>query len=189
MVRVPLLVVVLGGTLAAAQPVSIFKEQGHAPRNFVNLRLGAASSSPNHPAICLEVSPIELLSVEACGTGSGFLHRDLDPEIAHFRANVKLMSWQTVIGYLQPRVGLGFAELQVGEDTPGFDFASTGPTGAATSGPEVGLSMRCLTPLVVGIELVTELNLSAAVFAHAPQLIRPQAVVQPTFSISLGFGF
>lgn len=188
MVRIPLLLAVLGASLAAAQPVSVFKEQGHAPRHYGNLRIGAASSSAR-PELCLELSPLALLSVEACGTGSGFLHRDPAPEIAHFRAKATLMSWETPIGYLQPRVAAGFAELQVGEDTAGFYFANAGPTGMETSGPELGLSLRCLTPVVAGFELVSELNFNAAVFAHAPELLRPQAVVQPSFSMSIGFGF
>lgn len=188
MLRSALLFVVLGGTLVSAQPVSVFKEQGHAPRHWGNMRIGAASSSAR-PELCLELSPIELASLEACGTGSGFLNHDPAPEIAHFRTKVKLMSWETPVGYLQPRLGLGFAELQVGEDSAGFYFASTGPTGGETSGPEAGLSLRCLTPVVAGFELVAELNFSAAVFAYAPKLVRPQSVVQPSLSISIGFGF
>jgi hypothetical protein len=188
MLRTALLFVMLGGTLSSAQPVSVFKEVGHAPRHWGNVRIGVDSST-TRPELCLEVSPIELVSLEGCGTGSGFLHHDPAPEIAHFRTKVKLMSWETPIGFLQPRLGLGFAELQIGEDTAGFYFASAGPTGVETSGPEAGLSLRCLTPVIAGFELVAELNFSAAVFAYAPKLLRPQAVVQPTLSISVGFGF
>ena len=188
MLRSSLLLLSFTSALAGAQPTSLFKEQGRAPRHYGNLRIGAASSSAR-PELCLELSPIELLSVVACGTGSGFLHKDPAPEIAHFRANVKLMSWETPVGFLQPRVGLGFAELQVGEDSPGFYFASTGPTGVETAGPEVNLSLRCLTPLVVGLELVSELNFNAALFVHAPQLVRAHSVLQPSFSVSVGLGF
>jgi hypothetical protein len=187
--RVLLVAIALGGTLAVAQPVSVFREQGSAPRNFANVRVGGQSSTPAHPAICLEAAPIELVSVEACGTGSGFLFRDQAPDFAHFRANLKLMSWQTPIGFVQPRLAVGFAELQVGEDASGFDFTGTGPMGTETAGPEAGLSLRVLTPIVGGVELVTEVNASVAVFAHAPRLVQPQAVTQPTLGLSLGFGF
>ncbi len=189
MFRVLLLVVGLSGSLASAQPVSIFKEQGTAPRNFVNARIGAQSSNPAHPEICAEFAPLELVSVEGCGTGNGFLFKGPDPDLAHFRANVKLMSWETTIGFVQPRLALGFAELQVGEDASGFDFTGTGPMGTETAGPEAGLSLRVLTPVVGGLELVTELHASVAVFAQAPRLVRPQAVAQPTLGLSLGFGF
>lgn len=188
MLRPALLAAVLGSTLSAAQPVSLFKESGTAPRHYGNFRIGAGSASAR-AELCLEVSPIELLSAEACGTGSGFLHRDPAPEIAHFRAKLKLMSWETKVGFLQPRLAVGFAELQVGEDGAGFDFAGTGATGLETAGPEVGLALRCLTPVVAGFELVSELNFSTAIFAHAPRLLRPMAVVQPTLSVSIGFGF
>lgn len=188
MLRPALVLLLVSASLATAQPVSVFKEQGHAPRHYGNLRIGASSSSAR-PELCLELSPIALLSVEGCGTGSGFLHHDPAPEIAHFRTKATLMSWETPIGYLQPRVAAGFAELQVGEDTAGFFFADAGPTGVETSGPEVGLSLRCLTPVVAGIELISELNFNTAVFVHAPELVRPMSVVQPSFSVSVGFGF
>jgi hypothetical protein len=189
MSRPALLLALLASTLCSAQPTSLFKELGKtAPRNFGNLRIGATSGGAR-PQLCLELAPLDLLSAEACGTGSGFLHHDPAPEIAHFRVNLKLTTWETPVGFLQPRAALGFAELQVGEDGAGFDFAGTGPSGVETAGPEVGLSLRCLTPVVAGFELVSELSFSTAIFAHAPRLLRPQAVLQPTLSVSIGVGF
>ncbi len=188
MLRPSLVCIALGASVALAQPVSIFKEVGKSQRNWANMRIGASSGSVR-PEICLEISPIALISAEACGTGSGFLHKDPAPEIAHFRAKATLMSWETPIGYLQPRFLAGFAELQVGEDTSGFYFTSTGPTGVETSGPELGLSLRCLTSLAVGIELVTELQFNTALFVHAPKLVRPMSELQPTLSVSVGVGF
>lgn len=188
MFRISLVCIALGASVALAQPISIFKETGKSQRNWANMRIGASSGSVR-PEICLEISPIALLSAEACGTGSGFLHKDPAPEIAHFRTKTTLMSWETPIGSLQPRFLAGFAELQVGEDTSGFYFTSTGPTGVETSGPELGLSMRCLTSLAVGIELVTELQFNTALFVHAPKLVRPMSELQPTLSVSVGVGF
>lgn len=188
MLRTSLVCLALGATVSLAQPLSLFKEVGKSPRQWANLRIGASSGSVR-PELCLEVSPIALLSAEACGTGSGFLHKDPAPEIAHFRAKATLMSWETPIGALQPRLLAGFAELQVGEDSPGFYFTSTGPTGVETSGPELGLSLRCLTSIAVGIELVTELQANTALFVHAPRLVRPMSALQPTLSVSVGLGF
>jgi len=62
-------------------------------------------------------------------------------------------------------------------------------TRTSTSGPEAGAALRWLIPLIGGFELVVEMNVSLAVFAFAPQLETPQAVVQPSASVSAGVGF
>jgi hypothetical protein len=189
-VRLSFAVAVLGGALASAQEPATTVEatRDTPPRNYGNLRIGASTSS-RRPTLCLELSPVDLLGVEACGNGSGFLHHEAEPELAHFRAHFKLTSWKTPLGWLQPRLSAGFAELQVGEDGSGFDFTGTGPTGVETAGPEVGASLRALFPVGLGVELVGELGLSAAYFRYAPELLRPQATLQPNASFTLGVGF
>jgi hypothetical protein len=182
-------VVVLGAELAGAQPAgTVETTREAAPRNYGNIRVGA-STSARRPTLCLELAPLDMLSVEGCGTGSGFLHQDPEPEIAHFRAHFRLTSWKTAVGWLQPRLSAGFAELQVGEDSGGFHFNGTGPTGVETAGPEVGASLRALLPVSSGFELVGELGLNMAYFRHAPELLRPQSAWQPGASLSLGVGF
>lgn len=159
-------------------------------RNYVNMRGGATTGSSNRrPELCLEVSPIALLSVEACGTGSGFLHTDPEPEIAHFRAKATFFSKRLSFGVIDARGGLGFAELQIGEDGPGFDFGGTGPNRTETAGPEAGVFLRAMLPVAVGIELVAELSLGAAYFAHAPNLIQPMRPLQALAALNVGIGF
>ncbi len=181
--------VVLGSGLAGAQAVGTVEAgREDAPRNYGNFRVGA-SLSARRPTLCLELAPLDRLSVEGCGTGSGFLHQDPEPEVAHFRAHFRLTSWKAPIGWLQTRLSAGFAELQVGEDSSGFHFNGTGPTGVETAGPEVGASLRALLPVYSGFELVGELGLNVAWFRHAPQLLRPQSAWQPGASLSFGVGF
>ncbi|MBI3185124.1 MAG: hypothetical protein HYZ28_23555 [Myxococcales bacterium] len=185
----PIALALLAAAPGSSEPVATARSAPARPaRNYVNFRLGPSSAS-SRPELCLEVSPIELVGAEACGTGSGFLHHEPDPEIAHFRAKVTLASWKTEIGWVQPRVGFGFAELQIGEDAPGFFFGSAGPTGVETAGPELGASIRTLLPVWGGFELLGELNLAAAYFPHAQELVQPQSTLQPTVSFTLGFGF
>jgi hypothetical protein len=75
--------VVLGSGLAGAQSVgTVETERADAPRNYGNFRIGA-SLSTRRPTLCLELAPLDRLSVEGCGTGSGFLHQDPEPEVAH----------------------------------------------------------------------------------------------------------
>jgi hypothetical protein len=179
----------MAGPAWAAEPVGVSDTARElAPRNYGNLRIGASSSS-RRPALCLELSPLEFLSIEGCGTGSGFLHHDPEPEIAHFRSWLKLTSWKAGPGWLQPRLGVGFAEMQIGEDGSGFQFSGVGPDGVATAGPEAGASLRLLLPTVGGVELVGEVGMSAAYFHYAPLLRVPQSAFQPSASFSLGVGF
>lgn len=180
----------LGVRAARAQEAEITVEttREEPERNWGNLRVGASSAS-SRPELCLELSPIELLSVEACGTGAGLLHRDPDPEIAHFRAKWLVTSWQTPLGWLQPQLGAGFAELQIDADSVGFDFGGSGPTGVETAGPELSAALRLLTPIAQGFDLVSTLDLSTAWFPHASELVIPQAEVQPSATFTLGLGF
>ena len=105
------------------------------------------------------------------------------------RDKASLTSWRTRFGWFQPRLSAGFAELQVGEDSSGFDFGGSGPTGVETAGPEAGASIRALLPISSGFEFVGELGFSAAYFSAAPQLIKPQARFQPSASLTFGVGF
>lgn len=170
--------------------VVIFESAPDTPRNFGNFRAGAGSSSENgHPYLCLEGSPLALLAIEACGTGSGFLHNDEAPETAHFRSKLRMGSYKWRDGFLQPHFALGFAELQIAEDTSGFDFAGTGPDGVETAGPEVGLGLRMVVPISRTVEIVGDAGVSYAWMPHAPDLIEPHSAHQLSASFTLGVGF
>jgi len=164
------------------------KKREAPPRNYVNLGLGG-STGTRGLVICAEVAPLSILAVSACGSGAGFLNDQTAPEVAHFRANVTLMSWQVQSVWLQPRLQVGFAELQVGEDAGGFDFVGTGSTGMSTAGLEGGAALRGLMPIYGGVELVGELSLGLAYFSHAPELLRPQSAWQPSATMTVGVGF
>ena len=171
-----------------AESVGVSTQAARPDRNYGNLRVGAATAS-SRPEICLEMSPTSWLGLEACGTGKGLWHNAPGSEVARFRGHATLASWHSRLGYIQPRVGLGLAELQVGDDDLGFDLFGTGPLGTETAGPEVSLSMRTLTPLKGGFELVTQVEVSAAYFRYAPALIRPRSALHRAASVSFGFGF
>jgi len=170
---------------------AVEKEEGKAeppPRNYANLSLGGSTGSQGL-VICAEVAPLAILAISACGNGSGVLSDEAKPELVHFGAHLTLASWNVNSVWLQPRVQAGFAEMQVGEDTAGFDFVGTSATGMATAGPEAGASLRGLLPIYKGVELIGELSLGLAYFAHAPELLRPQSAWQPSATMTLGVGF
>ncbi len=160
------------------------------PRDYGNLRIGGSTAAENgRPTLCLELSPIRLLSIEGCGTGGGFLHHDAAPDLTHFRGKVRLGGWHTRVGWIEPMAGLGFGELEVGADDPGFHFTGPSPSRTETAGAEVSLSVRTLYPLGRGIELVVELGLYCAYLPYAPDLIVKRDPVLPSLAFSAGFGF
>lgn len=179
---------ILALALAAEPAATTTAEKTRESRNYVNFTVGAANNA-TRPTLCIEGSPVDLLAVEMCGTGSGFLHNDPAPDVAHFRSKWKLTEWQTPIGYVQPRFAFGFAELQIGPDVQGFQFFGTETNGMATAGLEAGASLRALFPVYGGFELIGELSFSGAYMPFAPQLARPQSVFQPTAAFTLGVGF
>ncbi len=173
---------------SAAAPIDGVSTTIGPARTYVNFRVGAATTAAR-PELCLDLAPLDFLSIEACGTGSGFLHHDPAPETAHFRAHFRPHRWLTPIGQLEPLLGLGFAEIQVGEDAPGFQFRGVGPNGVETAGPEATLGLRLLYPVGGGFELVGNATLGLLYAPHAPELIAPQAPLQPFGSLTFGLGF
>jgi hypothetical protein len=182
---------IAASVLAQAPVAEVQKPQedrwAEPPTTYINFRVGAATGT-YRPEICAELG-VWRISVEGCGTGSGFLHHDSTPELTHFWAKFKLTSTRTPLGWLETRVAAGFAELQVGSDDSGFNFTGTNPTRTSTAGPEIGTSLRLAYPLWVGFELIAELRAGLGFFAHAPELVVPQNVVVPSAGLSIGAGW
>lgn len=158
--------------------------------NRVNLRLGTASTDhTGRPTICLEVSAVWRLSVEGCGTGSGFLHSEPGAQLAHFRAKARVFQRAVQQGLLRVQAGVGFAELQLDADEAGFEFGT--PTGRRieAAGPEAALSLQWLRPLGKGWEFILDTSAGAAWIPHAAELAEPQDQMQPFVSFEAGIGW
>lgn len=163
---------------------------GTAARTYFQARIGASSGDKNgRPQVCVEVAPHRKVSLQGCGTGAGIWHRDPSPEIAHFRADWHLFAVPLAGGAFEPLVGLGFAELQVGNDAPGFSFGGTGPTKVETAGPEAVVSGRWTRPLVNGLAFIADVHFGAAYFAHAPELAVPRPRLHVFLGLGAGMGF
>jgi hypothetical protein len=109
--------------------------------------------------------------------------------MSHYRAKLRLASLALGGGALQGLAGLGFAELQVGEDAAGFYFGTAGPRGTETAGPEGVAALRFLRPVGLGFELVAEASLALAWFAAGPALSVPTGPLQPAAALTLGLAF
>lgn len=158
------------------------------PRTYVSFAVGGSTGSRG-AILCAEVAPLSFLSVSGCGNGSGFLHHEDAPDLSHWRLNFTVASFKTSAVWLQPRAQAGFAEMAIGEDSPGFEFTGTNEARTATSGGEVGGSLRALWPLGSGFEAVGEVGVSFGYFPYAPALQRPQSAWLPSAALTLGVGF
>lgn len=158
--------------------------------NRINLRIGGATSdSTGRPTICVDATIVRGVGVETCGTGQGIIHDETGVELAHFRATYALLSRATNRGTGRLRAGLGWAELQVGTDRPGFQFGSPDQARGSVAGPEAAVQGQWLLPLAKGVEAVASFTVGAAAFARANELVIPQSTVQPFASFEIGLGW
>jgi hypothetical protein len=166
-------------------------EQALSASNRINLRLGGATSDDTgRPTICLDVRVIAGFGIEGCGTGQAIIHDEPGREMAHFRATWTFLEKPTSRGTGKLRVGAGFAELQVGQDHPGFKFGEPDKVDrGSVAGPEAALQGQWLVPLAVGVEVVTSVTAGLALFADAEKLVVPQSNVQPFVSFEIGVGW
>ncbi|MEJ7604176.1 MAG: hypothetical protein WKG01_40300 [Kofleriaceae bacterium] len=159
--------------------------------NRLNLRIGGSSTdSTGRLTLCLDIRIVAGLGIEGCGTGQGVIHDEPGTEMVHFRATWSVIERITSRGVGKLRAGLGFAELQVGVDHPGFSFGEPDPTErGSVAGPEAVVQGQWLIPLHKGVEAIASVTAGVAAFANADQLIEPARNVQPFVSVELGLGW
>ena len=181
--------------IVRAQPTESV-EEGTAPpatptSNRLNMRFGGSTSDDTgRPTICLDVRIVGGFNLESCGTGQAIIHNEPGREMAHFRGTWTFLKKQTSRGVGLLRVGGGFAELQVGQDHPGFNFGEPDAVDkGSVAGPEAVVQAQWMVPLGVGIEAVTSLTAGVAFFAEADKLVIPQKELQPFVSFEIGVGW
>ena len=188
------LLILLGAGVARADDSESTEPGASAARptpNRVNLRLGnATSDSTGRPVICVDVRLWRGLGVESCGTGQGVIHDEPGEEMAHFRATWSVFERAFTAGTARVRGGVGWAELQVGVDHPGFHFGEPDQKErGSVAGPEAAVQGQMLIPLGKGIEAVASVTAGLAIFQHADELITPQSNTQPFASVEIGLGW
>lgn len=185
-------ILLLAGT-AYAQPADDGGKDpsDHKPiENRVNFRFGKASSDlDGRPSVCLDVRIVGGFSVESCGTGQGIIHNDEGQEMMHVRANYSIVDTSVWKGTLHWRGGLGFSELQIGKDNPGFQFGSPDADKGSVAGPEVATSAQWLAPLYKDLDFVLTGTVGLAYFAGADELATTKSDLQGFASIEAGIGW
>lgn len=163
----------------------------HPPiHNRFNLRAGFdAANKDGRTQVCLDVNIAFGFGVETCGTGNQTWHNDPGEEMSHYRVNYTVVERSLWKGTLHARTGLGFAEMQVGKDDPGFVFTGTGVDRGSTSGPEGSLSAQWLAPLYKGFDFVVTGTAGLAYFSHAQDLATTKSDLQSFASIEAGIGW
>ncbi len=187
--------VALGVSTAQAEPGESSEPGGGdvtAPTtNRINLRVGGSTSDQtSRPTICLDVRIVAGFGIESCGTGQAILHNDPGTEMAHFRGTWTVLERQTPRGLGRLRAGLGFAELQVGVDHPGFHFGEPDATDrGSVAGPEASIQGQWLVPLGKGVDAIASVTAGVAVFANADKLVIPKDNVLPFLGFEVGVGW
>lgn len=156
------------------------------------MRVGVDRIDQQHPFLCAEGAPLAWLSLEACGTGSGFLHRDEDPDMAHFRAKSRVLDATMGRGTVDWLVGAGFTEVQRTADEPGFRFgAAKSPDQVEAAGPEVSTSLKGRYYVDPGARtyVTADLNAGVAVIPGAPTVMGTAGPVVPFAALTVGLGF
>jgi hypothetical protein len=145
-----------------------------------------------HPFLCAEGTPLPWLSIEGCGNGAGFLHKDEGLDFAHFRTKARLLGATSGRGTLDLLAGAGFAEIQRTSDQPGFKFGK--PQEAApveAAGPELSMSLKGRFYADPGARtyLSADLNAGVAAIPGAPQVLGQGGPVLPFAAFTVGLGF
>ena len=160
---------------------------GHA---VLDLRVGGDTTQGHHPTICLAGFPLERLSIEACGTGSGVLHHDDAPDLAHFRARFTVLQAEGRSTDLALLAGAGFAEVQRTADEPGFRFGEpTEPDPVEAAGPEVSASVQGRYWFLPKAYAIADVNAGVAAVPGAPAVLGHGGPAVPFASVTLGLGF
>ncbi len=156
------------------------------------MRVGVDRIDTEHPVVCGEITPLPWLSVEGCGTGSGFLHQGTEPEMAHFRTRGRLWGIDHKRSELDLLVGAGFAEIQVDKDEGGFKFGKAkdpDPIEAAGAEASIGTKGRFWVDKGGKTYISGDINVGAAFIPAAPEVMGGGKKVLPFAAMSVGFGF
>lgn len=157
-----------------------------------DMRVGVDRMDQSHPYICGELTPLGWLSIEGCGTGSGFLHHGDEPEMAHFRTRIRAVGIDKGRAELDLLVGAGFAEVQRTADRAGFKFGpATEPDPIEAAGPEASIGAKSRLWLDNGGKTYVsgDLTAGAAVIPGAPEVMGRGGPVVPFAALTFGLGF
>lgn len=163
-------------------------------RAGVDARPGGPGEGPTRPYLCGELTPLARVGIEACGNGAGVLQDAQLSDFAHFRARVTAVQRQVGRWDLDVLAGVGWAEVQRGQDAAGFRFGEAQAGQVEAAGAEASVSLKARAWVHERAYGTVDLNLGTAVIPGAPEVLgTPQGPgagpVVPFGSITAGVGF
>ncbi len=163
-------------------------------RGGMDARPAPASEGPASPFICGEVTPLRRVGIEGCGNGAGVLQNANLSDFAHFR--VRVTAVQRTVGQWNVDVipGVGWAEVQRGQDEAGFKFGAAEPGQVEAAGAEASVSVKGMVEVAGRLHGTLDLNAGAAVIPGAPEVLgdgtQPGAgPILPYVALTAGLGF
>jgi hypothetical protein len=140
--------------------------------------------------VCAQISPLARFAFEACGNGSGWLHADDVPDFAHFRVRFVVAQFQQRAVTYAFGGAVGFAELQSGADTPGFQFGEPNdPNPVEAAGPEASVGAQARIWLHERAYATVALDVGAAHVPGAPAVVGTAGPVVGFGTLTIGAGF
>ncbi|TNE87872.1 MAG: hypothetical protein EP330_16370 [Deltaproteobacteria bacterium] len=162
-----------------------------AGRPVLDLRVGVdTAASLDTPQVCMEGYPLAWWTIEACGNGSGIWHNNPQAtDIAHFRTRIRALHAQNGRTEAEILPGIGFTEIQVGEDRAGFLFGEArSEDQVEAAGAEASVSGK----VRIWLErtyLVVDVNAGAAIIPAQPVVTGATGPVLGFGAVTVGAGF
>lgn len=165
---------------------------GHAVfemRAGVDTSILGAGSTPT-PTICAELTPLDRLSVEACGNGSGVLHEADAPDMMHLRLRYAPLVVRRGGAEAALVVGAGMAEVQRTADAPGFRFGpADSPDQIEAAGGELSVGVKGRWWPHERAFVALEVGGGAAYIPGAPTAIGAAGPIVAFAGATIGAGF
>ena len=163
---------------------------GHAVFDLrVGLNTGMTDGQALRPTFCAEAMPVRRLGVEACGNGSGILHAEDGPDMAHFRVRGAPVVFSDGRLGGQLMLGLGFTEVQRAEDRPGFRFGEADEMQVEAAGPEASVGFKGRYWVTDQSHIAMDVVAGTAYIPGAPAVMGWGSPLVPFVSITTGMGF
>ncbi len=142
------------------------------------------------PTLCAEVTPLDRLSVEACGNGAGVLHQQDVPDTMHLRMRYAPVRVRRGAGEAALVVGAGMTEVTNGADEPGFRFgAATSADQVEAAGAELSTGVKARWWPHPRAYVTFEIGGGAAWIPAAPTVVGTSGPIVGFGAVTVGAGF
>lgn len=142
------------------------------------------------PTICAEVTPVDRVSLEACGNGAGVLHTADVPDTMHIRLRYAVARIRQGAAETSLVVGAGITEVTNGADAPGLRFGTaTSADQVEAAGTEVSAAAKVRWWPHARAYVTFEIGGGAAWIPAAPTVVGSSGPLVGFGGVTVGAGF